>query len=110
MLIIINFNNKYVLNKKALRNSNNIADNANVPKKKRTFFFFTKEQNIPISDKLFDENKFYDLWSLGLPKNIRMNMWPIIIGNSSCITEELIRLYQDRIESKEIINFEELQA
>ena len=101
---------QYVLNKKALTNSNNIADNANVPKKKRTFFFFTKEQNIPISDKLFDENKFYELWSLGLPKNIRMNMWPIIIGNSSCITEELIRLYQDRIESKEIINFEELQV
>lgn len=101
----------YLFNKKEFINTNSTTENVTLVKKKRIFHFFShKDQNMTNNEKLFDENKFYDLWTLGLPKDIRMKMWPIIIGNGSFITEELVRLYLDKIESLESINFEELQS
>ena len=59
------------------------------------------EDNIEI----YDKNKFFEIWELGLPKFIRKKLWPIIIGNRAGITENLVEYYSKYTEN---LDFKEL--
>ena len=49
--------------------------------------------------EIYDKNKFFEYWELGLPKFIRKKLWPIIIGNRAGITENLVEYYSKYTEN-----------
>ena len=49
--------------------------------------------------EIYDKNKFFEFWELGLPKFIRKKLWPIIIGNRAGITENLVEYYSKYTEN-----------
>ena len=55
--------------------------------------------------EIYDKNKFFEIWELGLPKFIRKKLWPIIIGNRAGITENLVEYYSKYTEN---LDFKEL--
>ena len=63
----------------------------------------TGDENIEI----YDKNKFFEYWELGLPKFIRKKIWPIIIGNRAGITENLVEYYSKYTEN---LDFKQLNA
>ena len=63
----------------------------------------TGDENIEI----YDKNKFFEFWELGLPKFIRKKLWPIIIGNRAGITENLVEYYSKYTEN---LDFKQLNV
>ena len=63
----------------------------------------TGDENIEI----YDKNKFFEFWELGLPKFIRKKIWPIIIGNRAGITENLVEYYSKYTEN---LDFKQLNV
>ena len=63
----------------------------------------TGDENIEI----YDKNKFFEYWELGLPKFIRKKIWPIIIGNRAGITENLVEYYSKYTEN---LDFKQLNS
>ena len=49
--------------------------------------------------EIYDKNKFFEIWELGLPKFLRKKLWPIIIGNRAGITENLVEYYSKYTEN-----------
>ena len=49
--------------------------------------------------EIYDKNKFFELWELGLPRFIRKKLWPIIIGNRAGITENLVEYFSKYTEN-----------
>jgi hypothetical protein len=61
-------------------------------------------------DKELDLNDFYFLCSLGFPFSLRRKIWPLLIGNSSFITDNLYDSLKNKILQSELnINFEEIE-
>ena len=55
--------------------------------------------------EIYDKNKFFEYWELGLPKFIRKKLWTIIIGNRAGISENLVEYYSKYTEN---LDFKEL--
>lgn len=79
-------------------------------KKNKKKSFTLSNQNMTKSnggERLFDQAKFFSIWSFGIPKLFRKKLWPIVIGNSSCVTENLVKYYIEQIETIDFNQFDQ---